>query len=75
MARLTLQLGSALVVPFGGRRRPVTDWRSRSLAEAVLNVLGRRLDSRRVHRGGSDQRRSDTLCDEDAQLLFAVGAR
>jgi len=75
MARLTLQLGSALVVPFGGRRRPVTDWRSRSFAEAVLNLVGRRLDSRRVHRGEFDCRQPNTLCDDDVQSLVAAGAR
>ena len=75
MARLTLQLGSALVIPFGGRGRPVADWRRRSFAGAVLNLMGGRLNSRRVSRGGFDRRRPDTLCDEGAQLLVAVGAR
>ena len=75
MARLTLQLGSALVVPFGGRRRPVTDWRSRSFAEAVLNLVGRRLGSRRVHRRGFECRQRDTFGDKESQLLFAVSAR
>ncbi|MEO8716513.1 MAG: hypothetical protein ABI369_16025 [Acetobacteraceae bacterium] len=66
MAHLTLQLGAAIVVPFGVMRRNPTDtsrWKARSLREAAavdagLPVLGGRF-SRYVH----------------ARLLPAVTAR
>ena len=43
MAHLTLQLGAALVVPFGTMRRGATDttpWKARSLREAAAIDAG-----------------------------------
>jgi hypothetical protein len=42
MARLTLQLETALVVPICAPRRLSTAWRLRSFAEASLIVRGKR---------------------------------
>lgn len=42
MARLTLQLGTALVVPISAPRRLSKAWRLRSLAEAALSSPGER---------------------------------
>ena len=44
MARLTLQLEAALVVPICAPRRQSMAWRLRSLAEAALSVPGKRRD-------------------------------
>ncbi len=41
MARLTLQLDAALVVPICAPRRLSLAWRLRSLAEATLSVPGK----------------------------------
>jgi hypothetical protein len=53
MAHLSLQLGGALVVPFGAPRRPRGDgrnWRFRALREAAAGRDGRPRPSRRCRR-------------------------
>ena len=72
MARLILQLGSALVVPFRALRRPSSDWRSRSFAEAGINVSSRRLN-RCPNRSGSADLRADWSVVSRQPLTVAIG--
>lgn len=77
MAHLTLQVGSALVVPFAPSRwakRRVSMWRSRSLVEAAVSAADR---SGRLPFDASTLRRvaSRLRIRRSLQLAYVRGAR